>query len=309
MESSWRSKVNRAREHLNSLEEAERTFLAQKPYRTATTREGNDVVVRVHDLASIPPGLSLIVGDAVHNARTALDHVVMQLAMQGRGTLERAPSTDREERRLSFPVTDDDAGFKRWARDVEPYLSDSAIAVIEALQGFRLLEQLEKDHGHLEEDERASYLLLDPLARLHRLDNHDKHRRLALSLWFPGTVDHGAAAAPDSDDADVVTGPVTDPAILAMLEELDRRESEDPTTVDFFFAGGPVTEGAELGRFMRADGGWVVDDPEVSATLRIVLVEADVTGRFLGAPPVQSVITSFVDAAEEACALVESRGR
>ena len=221
MESSWRSKVNRAREHLNSLEEVEPHVLGpfQKPYRTATTREGNDVVVRVHDLASIPPGLSLIVGDAVHNARTALDHVVMQLAMQGRGTLERAPSTDREERRLSFPVTDDDAGFKRWARDVEPYLSDSAIAVIEALQGFRLLEQLEKDHGPLEEDERASYLLLDPLARLHRLDNHDKHRRLALSLWFPGTVDHGAAAAPDSDDADVVTGPVTDPAILAMLEQ------------------------------------------------------------------------------------------
>jgi hypothetical protein len=305
MESSWRTKIARAREHLESLTQEVSIFLAAAPYRVETSREGNDVVVRVHDLARIPPRLSLIVGDAAHNARSALDHLVMDLAERGKGTLGRRPTSDAEERRLYFPVSNDHPGFRKWAATAELYLSTSALAAIEAAQGHRLLEEIEKDHGPLEESERQAYQLLDPLARLHRLDNHDKHRRVALSLWFPGTVKQGALEGPRPDDADVPER-VTDPKVLAMLDDALRRESEDPTFADFFFAGGSLVEGAEIGRYMRVDRGRVVDDEQVSATLRIVLIEPGITDRFHGAPPVQSAITDLVDAAENVCAFVES---
>jgi hypothetical protein len=305
MEANWTSKIDRAREHLDSLADEERIFLAESPYHVETSREGNDVVVRVRDLAPIPSRLPLIVGDAIHNARSALDHLVMGLAERGQGSLGRAPTTESEERRLSFPVTESDAGFQKWVRDVEPYVSHSAIAVIKALQSSRLLEQFENDHRPLEKDEKEACHLLNPLVRLHRLDNIDKHRRLALSLWFPGAVEQGAAE-PEFDDADQVSEPVTDPKILAMLDDAIRRESEDPTFADFFFLPGPIAEGSEVGRYMRADRGRVVDDTQVRASLRIVLVEPGITGRFPGAPPVQRAVTDLVDAAEGACAFVEN---
>lgn len=305
MESNWRTKIARAREHLASLTEEVSIFLAAAPYRVETSREGDDVVVRVHDLARIPPRLSLIVGDAAHNARSALDHLVVGLAERGQGTLGRPPTSDAEERRLYFPASNDLSGFRKWAATAERFFSPATLAAIEAVQGHRLLEQIEKDHGPLDEIERQAHRLLDPLARLHRLDNHDKHRRLALSLWFPGTVEQGAIESLRPGDADVLER-VTDPKVLAMLDDALRRESEDPTFADFFFAGGPLIEGAEIGRYMRVDRGRVVDDEQVSATLRIVLIEAGITDRFHGAPPVQSAIRDLIETAENVCAFVES---
>jgi hypothetical protein len=66
-QSTFELKLARARKHLAAFSTEVDAFQDRPPYRIATTREGNDMVVRVHDLVPIPSRLSIIAGDLVHN--------------------------------------------------------------------------------------------------------------------------------------------------------------------------------------------------------------------------------------------------
>src|SRR5260370_28200532 len=71
-----------------------------------------------------------MIGDCVHNLRSALDHLVYQLAI-----LNKAPASARDK--TSFPIFLDQNGFIGVTnKKVKPYVSAEAFAQIERSQPY-----------------------------------------------------------------------------------------------------------------------------------------------------------------------------
>jgi hypothetical protein len=96
---------------------------------------------------------SLVIGDCVQNFRSALDHMVWQLAPESARIAN--PTA------LEFPIFSDPSRYASAAPNRIRSVPAAAQKIIEAVQPF--------NHS-----ERAK----DPLWQLHKLSNIDKHRRL-----------------------------------------------------------------------------------------------------------------------------------
>lgn len=162
------AKLTRADEHLKLLDEAISAYLRGNPYRFVGEEhyEGEyhhwSIVLEVREL---PPDLvwGPIIGDAVHNLRSALDHLAWQLALP----TPRAETPNRIEFPvfLDSPAHDPGGTFTRKLK----YLRREAHAVIEAAQPYKAGD------------------LHHPLWLLHRLWNTDKHRNLHTAGFLFGT--------------------------------------------------------------------------------------------------------------------------
>ncbi len=77
---SARLKIERAKEHINDLRERGQLFADVHPHKLSLKTDsdtGNDVLTIV-PAQSLPDELLLILGDALHNLRSALDHAWIQ---------------------------------------------------------------------------------------------------------------------------------------------------------------------------------------------------------------------------------------
>src|SRR5262249_22828213 len=119
----WKPKLRRARHHERALEAALRQYSELNPFELVSKLEGNDLVVRVHIRHEIPQELSLIVGDLLHNARSALDLLVTSVAWDF-ASESGSQLTPADERKLFFPVTRTESDFDKAAKKIEPYLSE-----------------------------------------------------------------------------------------------------------------------------------------------------------------------------------------
>lgn len=163
-------KVERARQHLKLLNAEIAAFAAKDSYRVAANFEGEpaEIVIRMYfrdKPASIPLRLSLIAGDAVHNLRSALDHLAYALAQIGTGPT----------RHTQFPIFEDAKQFRDNQDRFLAGIVKRHRARIEALQPYHarpgFLESVKPDSQH----PLASNLFL---LAIRRLDNMDKHRLL-----------------------------------------------------------------------------------------------------------------------------------
>lgn len=86
--SGVRLKIERAKQHIIELNTAINTFFESGPYGVEPdpNPQTSDVFLRVTKATPVPLGFGLTVGDAIHNLRSALDHVAWQLVECGRGT-------------------------------------------------------------------------------------------------------------------------------------------------------------------------------------------------------------------------------
>ncbi len=130
----------------------------------------------------LDPDTELILGDCVHNLRSALDHLAYQLVVLNKRT---------PDRRSNFPIFDHPHRKRRkcWLRRVPllvPGISPQANQIIENIQPYQ-----KGDIGHR-------------LAELRELDNIDKHRHLLITVqavnalvtaWWGDQPPHGM---PDS---------------------------------------------------------------------------------------------------------------
>lgn len=75
-------KIARARHHILELEQKIEAYRQTQPYSLspAEFKPGDAVAIRLPE--KIPPDLSVIAGDVLHNLRSALDHLAYQLAVQ-----------------------------------------------------------------------------------------------------------------------------------------------------------------------------------------------------------------------------------
>jgi hypothetical protein len=159
---SW-AKLDRAHAHVDNLR---RAIVAASdgrgPPRILSTRreydaEAEDVLFIAERMTEVGDDWGLIIGDAVHNLRCALDHLWWQLAIDHLG---RRP-TDDEAREIMFPIltflTPEQFRRHRFLKHVCPEAAEKA----------------ERFQRYDAEEDQA--LLLTVLAEL---SNHDKHREI-----------------------------------------------------------------------------------------------------------------------------------
>lgn len=162
----------RAGEHITALDDAIKAFLGTKPYgaRREVERDGHEHVFYWTNYEDCPDSFGLIAGDAIHNLRSSLDHMVVALAIEGAKSSGKSLSWD-DLKKLQFPIVTKKPGFTKQVRgdrlrDVVP----GAVDVIESFQPY---------NRHPKAPD------FSPLAMLSFLDNSDKHSVLTTSSMGP----------------------------------------------------------------------------------------------------------------------------
>jgi hypothetical protein len=152
-------KLNWGQKRLHELEVSYRLFLNPKPYGVVFDPDPQTGGYFVKASISTPPLLdwSLLIGDCLHNFRSALDHFANQLA----STQSASPKNDRTQ----FPIFKIESDFRRLQRSYIGRLSEEAQIEIEKLQPYNRAD---------------GPPILHPLWLLATLSNADKHRLLNL---------------------------------------------------------------------------------------------------------------------------------
>jgi hypothetical protein len=178
-----RVKLARAKRHLKELRTALAPMSDPSAFSTVRNPAGvsaSTIEYRVVDLPVIDPMVGAIVGDVVHNLRSALDHVAWQLVL-----LDGGQPNDE----TTFPLHETRSNRKGNPRQltIKPGIRDPRImAAVEAMQPFS-----EANYGR----DPAT----DALGIIRRLDNIDKHRLL---LPVVHTIDHDMPAYWGSNEGD-----------------------------------------------------------------------------------------------------------
>jgi hypothetical protein len=152
-----RAKLERAFARLRDLDRECNAYLETEPFRAVAEfdEEIGSHEVRLRGREDLPVfRWGLMVGDVVHNARSALDQAAWLMAC--RSTPVETLWQDDIGWRISFPVTSKPSRFRR--HSVLKFLADDAKELIESVQPY--------NGGDLPE----------ALGRLDRLWNIDKHR-------------------------------------------------------------------------------------------------------------------------------------
>ena len=173
-----RLKLKRALEHVKAgnacTDEWKRQIKADgnQSYRLEAKFDNNLGYAPVHivDFVPLPDDYPLIVGDAIHNLRTSLDHLAWQIVPDS----FKATADERRLRYISFPISRETKivpvkTMERWNAMVENRLPDTSPAQRAIIKSHQLFNSpLAAGQWH-------------PLAGLRDLDDMDKHR-LPISL-------------------------------------------------------------------------------------------------------------------------------
>jgi len=182
------AKIERAKEHRDSLDQYVRDWGAVENNCPrlgikfkAETGEHIVYVQSMPDYTRFLQRSSLIVGDAIHNLRGALDHLAFQLALKN--TAATIVNERERMRRIQFPIEDAPERFKRrcQGRNRGGWIADLHAdhqAIIERYQVYHRLD----DEGL----EWARYF--HPLETLRDLSDADKHRLLLRVVCFPSSI-------------------------------------------------------------------------------------------------------------------------
>lgn len=146
-------KIERANQHIGELASALRFYLQTDFYRLSIEKnaEGSDVLT-LETVGTLPPQVPLIIGDALHNLHSALDHLAYEIV----ASTGRTPS-----RQLFFPFAGSRDELIETLHDGE----------IEAAAGRALIDLIVDTVRPYKGGNDALY-------GLHRIDIVDKHKLL-----------------------------------------------------------------------------------------------------------------------------------
>ncbi|HLW52531.1 MAG TPA: hypothetical protein VKW06_06780 [Candidatus Angelobacter sp.] len=147
-------KIERAKEHIRNLDATIQAFLSDKPYRIGAKPHSipslEHTTLYVAEVKPVPDNISLILGDAIHNLRSALDHLAWQLVELGGG---------KPDKNTYFPICE------------RPHQYAS-------MMGNREIQKIPKDARDILEAIQPYNTMDMTLWLLHQLDISDKHRLL-----------------------------------------------------------------------------------------------------------------------------------
>lgn len=127
-------KLERAQEHLVALDNEVTSWLEGEPYSISRERgaEGMEYVFRVNVRQTPPLAWSTIIGDCLQNMRSALDHLVWQLALSHTGSSLPANIAGNS----GFPIFRDRSDFASKSPRMIRGISPHAQTIIEQLQPY-----------------------------------------------------------------------------------------------------------------------------------------------------------------------------
>jgi hypothetical protein len=132
-----RDKLDWAQHHFHDVDAAiQRLGLPEAERKSKPTvnfdTQAKELVIRLGERPPLDPSVALMVGDCIHNVRSAFDHLAYQLA------LKHSPSRVAEwENRIQFPIYLDEKRFNSFVdKKVAPFISATALAEIKQLQPY-----------------------------------------------------------------------------------------------------------------------------------------------------------------------------
>jgi hypothetical protein len=169
---SAQAKLRHAEEHISTLRTFIDTARAQKENQPGVGAELDTAtgiyILRITytpDLAPIAEKVSLIVGDVVHNLRSALDHLAWQLACDAAG------GTPRKPKEVVFPICDPPQPGKTCK-------TPSCLATA----NWQNMHEFEPCKGLNNRPDGWSASYVHQLTLLRELSNDDKHKTLPVTL-------------------------------------------------------------------------------------------------------------------------------
>jgi len=168
-------RVERAKHHLDSLNDEIARFLESDPYPITQEPDPDrgGYLFRIHVNAAVPESIGLVFGDFVQNLRASLDNLMFELL--------GAPAAGWVR---PFPVCIQPADFAK----IEPSLRQQVSA-----EAFRIIESVQPFHAADSSDPRTRLRLL------HDFWNDDKHRTTT-PVVLANYIATSAAYRDDSDD-------------------------------------------------------------------------------------------------------------
>lgn len=149
-ENAWR-KVERAKHHIADLQRTFDAFAKSNPQEFVTENDTQQGILSIEVCfrEPVPDTLALILGDAVHNLRTALDHAMWELMGLDGGTQDRSTAWPFSKNRMDYEAA---------CRGIKTPMDDTK-------KFFIVLAAYPGGAG-------------EKLYGLHRLDNVEKHKTL-----------------------------------------------------------------------------------------------------------------------------------
>jgi len=197
-------KLGRARTHLHELVDAMSDFREKKHYTFDQFDNAHDewdpvlrVQWRVRVLEPIPDTWAYVVGDAVNNMRSSLDHALAEVARRRLGLSD----ADVQRLQLQFPICDTPERFRRARANLVKSLPADIVDTLEALQPY---------HAH--DDPSLN------LRALRDLSNLDKHREL--TVVAQGVYRSRVRSEPSLElvEERINAGPLRDGAVFATVK-------------------------------------------------------------------------------------------
>lgn len=178
------AKLDRAVEHLDTLRSEQRAYMESSPLKVTSRFDSATGWWSFYvSCQRISLRYSNIVGDCVHNLRSALDQLVTQLVIAN----DQQPTSQHQ-----FPITRDAKDFLGQAKNRLKGLSDEHRAIIESAQPYNT-----RDDG----SGRPQALVV-----LNDLSNRDKHRLINAVILVAGSEHPWSIKFGSNDDA----GPIGD---------------------------------------------------------------------------------------------------
>jgi hypothetical protein len=148
------AKLKRAKDHIFHLRERWRAFVDSGAYPIIPqdTPDGDYRIYYLGNITPIPSDIPSIIGDAIQNLRSALDHWAYRLVCVG--TKSAGPFDG-----IYFPIADEPNKLEAKIQAIKPCLADDAVKALRDVQAY--------PRGHSE-----------VLWQIHTLNNIDKHRLL-----------------------------------------------------------------------------------------------------------------------------------
>lgn len=229
----WWAKHDRATQHIGAFKEALDAYMEQPGFEVMPDCEepATEIVYRFRVHREVPVEFSTMLGDVLHNLRSALDCVAYVLAEKNTPNM-----TPEQQRHVQFPICDTTERFDEFFRHKHRQ------GVLSADQKHALRWQQPghfHDHGVLQGDDpedpvaRAQDVRKSGLRLLDTLNNIDKHRHLHLIFWQP---------------------------------ELTWWWSEDSTWLP---AAGPYRDRSEIGRLVSKSGAAISPGAQTSIELMV----------------------------------------
>ena len=189
----------------------------------------NETAYRFRILKPVPVELQTTAGDAFHNMRSCLDSVAYELAVRHVGNL-----TDKQQLAAEFPIRATRSEFDDFFRERkvrQDMYGPRERDAMRCVQPFTTAEEA-AEYGVEWSTTPAEEYRIHELARLSKLSNIDKHRRLTLVAWYVDLV-YWAGPGPTSwDPAQYPGAGLEDSSPLGHQVREDEGNSTSPPTFD-----------------------------------------------------------------------------